>query len=224
MLCEQANPQLIEYLANELPPEAQRQVHTHVQDCATCQSDLESIKQFHMMAENWQDEVVPNWDPNLVRTRQKTSADPIDFLRMWFPTAASAAALAMVTLIFFQMPATNNGTLPQQSTVAAQYNTLPQLPQATPAAQEAALVQSVMEGSREQRAEELQALLQILKAEMDRRSIETEESMRFIIANQLQGQQELDELYQQMEDIITQSAGAKSAAEAVGSNTAPGSQ
>ena len=37
-------------------------------------------------------------------------------------------------------------------------------------------------------------LSQLLKAEMDRRSLETEESLRYVIAHQVQEQAELDEL------------------------------
>ncbi len=194
MHCEQANPQLIEYAERLLPPDVHDQVEAHLNTCTTCQADLEAITQWQAMASNWHDEVVPNWKPAPVSER-----DLFENLRIWFPTAASAAALAMATLIFVQMPPQTNGTLPSGQSVATDYQSLPPLPQAT----QAAMVQSVMDGSREQRAEELQALLKILKAEMDRRSIETEESMRFIIANQLKGQQELDELYEQVEAMMS---------------------
>lgn len=210
MLCEQANPQLVEYAEHELPADVQAQVEAHLDTCSTCQADFAAITQWRNMASNWHDEVVPSWKPAAVTGGN--AADFFENFRMWFPTAASTAALAMVTLIFVQMPPQSNGTLPTQQPVAANYETLPPLPQANQAAQ-AALVQSVMEGSREQRAEELQALLKILKAEMDRRSIETEESLRFIISNQLQGQEELDELYKQVEAMMsTSTASADSGA------------
>ena len=71
------------------------------------------------------------------------------------------------------------------------------------------MVKSVMDGSRKQRQEELQALLKMLKAEMDRRSIETEESLRFVITNQLHGQEELDELYKQVEGLMQEPVSAE---------------
>jgi len=200
MRCEDANPLLIEYAENTLSAEQFEQVETHLPGCEACRADLEAITRWRAMAGNWHDEVVPHREP-----ARLPGHDLFESLRLWFPTAASAAALAMATLIFVQQPQQTNGVLPvQQPAVAADYETLPPLPQAT----QAAMVQSVMEGSRQQRAEELQAILKILKAEMDRRSIETEESLRFIISKQLQGQQELDELYKQVEALMVHPASA----------------
>jgi len=189
MLCEHANSQLVEYATRELPPDVHHEVEQHLASCETCQADYDAIAVWRTMASNWHDEVVPSWKPQPMPRR-----DIFENLRLWFPTAISTAALAMAALIFVQTPQ-SNGTLPAGQPSAANYESLPHLPQAT----QAAMVQSVMDSSREQRQHELQALLKILKAEMDRRSIETEESLRFVISNQLQGQQELDELYRQVE-------------------------
>jgi len=189
MLCEHANPQLVEYAAQELAPDAYQEVEQHLSTCETCQADYNAIVAWRTMASNWHDEVVPSWKPHPMPRR-----DLFENLRLWFPTAISTAALAMAALIFVQTPPPN-GVLPSGAQSATNYEALPPLPQAT----QAAMVQSVMDSSREQRQHELQALLKILKAEMDRRSIETEESLRFVISNQLQGQQELDELYRQVE-------------------------
>ena len=199
MLCEQANPQLMEYAAGELPSHTANEVAAHINVCVNCQTDLQVINEMQQMANNWQDEKVPHWRPLPLPKR-----DVIENMRLWFPTAASTAALVIATLLYIQTPA-DNGTLPTQSNSNIAYETLPPLPQATQAAQ-AAIVESVMQRSRAQRQEELQTLLSILKAEMDRRSIETEESLRFVIASQLQGQRELDALYQQVTDLIRQPA------------------
>lgn len=194
MLCEHANPQLVEYAAKELPPSLQLQVEEHLSGCDTCQADFAAIGQLRTMAANWHDEVAPAWQPPRIPGR-----DYLENLRLWFPTFASTAALAVVAVMFVQMPA-SNGTLPvnQSANADGYYANLPALPQAT----QAAMVQSVMDGSRVQRQEELQALLKILKNEMDRRSIETEDSLRYVITHQLQGQQELDDLYQQVEALM----------------------
>ena len=191
MLCEHANPQLIEFAAGELSSDSAAQVAAHVELCITCQSDLQAINQMQQMANNWQETVPPHWTPLPAPKR-----DLFEHLRLWFPTAASTAALVMASLLYLQTPDTN-GALPSQSNNIA-YETLPPLPQAT----QAAMVESVMQRSQAQRQEELQALLRILKAEMDRRSIETEESLRFVISSQLQGQRELDALYRQVTDLI----------------------
>lgn len=193
MLCEHANPLLIDYAQKSLNDSLSVEIETHLETCADCQSDLQAISMLSNMAENWHDETVPAWQPVPVTSHHSW----LDNFRLWFPTAASAAALAVATMIFVQMP-DNSGVLPASSQPLSSYQELPALPQAT----QAAMVESVMEGSREQRQEELQVLLQYLKAEMDRRTIETEDSLRFVITNQLQGQQELDELYQQVKDLV----------------------
>ena len=204
MLCEQANPLLIEYAEKSLSTDVHAQVEAHINTCAVCQTDMDAITQWRTMANNWHDEVVPSWKPAPVTGGAHGGRDVFEAIRVWFPTAASTAALAMATLLFIQMPGQTNGQLPTAQPVSSDYQSLPPLPQAT----QAAMVQSVMEGSREQRAEELQALLKILKAEMDRRSIETEESLRFIISNQLKGQDELDDLYDQVESLMAKEDGA----------------
>ena len=81
----------------------------------------------------------------------------------------------------------------------ADYSDLPQLPQATQAA-----FNNALESNRAQRQQELKSLLEILTAEMNRRSIETEESMRFLVTSQVQGQQELDLLYNQVEKLLSE--------------------
>ncbi len=193
MRCEEANPLLVEYAERELPPGRLLEIEEHMTDCERCQADFAAITEWRTMSASWHDETPPAWQPIKMPGR-----DYLDSFRQWFPTFASAAALAMVAILYVQPPADANGTLPQGQPAATDYSNLPPLPQAT----QAAMVESVMEGSREQRQEELQALLKILKAEMDRRSIETEESMRYIISHQIQGQQELDDLYRQVEELM----------------------
>jgi len=192
MHCEHANPQLTEFAGGELAAAEHDAIESHMRECSQCQADYEAISQFTAMAQNWHDEMVPAWVPPRMPSR-----DWFENFRLWFPTAASTAALAMATLLFVQMPQTV-GSLPTGQNLPPNYDSLPPLPQAT----KAAMVQSVMDGSRAQRQQELQALLQILKAEMDKRTIQTEESLRFVISTQLQGQQELDDLYQQVEAIM----------------------
>ena len=63
------------------------------------------------------------------------------------------------------------------------------------------LLQSVLDSNRTQRQQDLEALARLLKGEMDRRSLETEESLRYVIAHQIQSQQELDDLYQRVQMI-----------------------
>ena len=63
MLCEHANPYLIEYAEGELPGGRHTEIEAHLSGCAKCQADLDAIIQFRTMASNWHDEVVPAWKP-----------------------------------------------------------------------------------------------------------------------------------------------------------------
>ncbi len=210
MLCEHANAQLVEYASDELSPSLNLEIEQHVSGCELCQADLSAITAMQRMAGTWHDEMPPAWTPHEMPQKRPTLADLMDNFRLWFPTFASATALVLVAVLFIQQGGvTDAGVLPGNSTASSDYQTLPQLPQGTEATQ-AALVESVLKSSEEQRAEELQALLKVLKAEMDKRSIATEESLRYIISHQIQGQKELDELYRQVEALMTEGEPAPS--------------
>ncbi len=62
-------------------------------------------------------------------------------------------------------------------------------------------MQRALDTNRTQRQQELEVLVRLLKGEMDRRSLETEESLRYVIAHQIQGQRELDDLYERVQKI-----------------------
>jgi len=206
MLCEHANAQLVEYAAHELPADISLQVAEHVRTCTTCQADLDSINTLQQMSEQWQAETPPAWAASAPVADRGYGGGWLAGFRLWFPTLASSSALVLAAVLFFQQPGTQ-GVLPSEPG-SVNYDNLPPLPQA---ASQAALVQSVLESSQEQRAKEIQALLKVLKAEMDKRSIQTEESLRYIITHQMQGQQELDELYRQVEKLMTEELAGKPA-------------
>ena len=172
MLCEHANLILIDYAEGTLDEPTRSQVAEHLEGCPVCQADFAAIHEWRTMAANWHDEVPPPYQPPAL---DRHGPDFWEGLRQWFPTFASAAALVLVTVMWVQQPG-SNGQLPSNG--MASFETLPELPQA----QKAAVVDSVLESSREQRQEEMNALLKHLTAEMNRRSIETEESMRFLIS------------------------------------------
>lgn len=200
MHCEIANPQLTEYAEGMLSAADHAGVEAHLNSCEQCQQDYAAIVEWRTMAGNWHDEVPPAWEiPKLDRPSYLVQF--ADSFRQWFPTFASATALVLVTVMYTQGGSdTQSGFVANQQ--VADYSELPQLPQATQAA-----FNDALETNREQRKQELQTLLGILTAEMNRRSIETEESLRFLVSSQLQGQQELDQLYQQVEKLIDEPQG-----------------
>ncbi|NOX52628.1 MAG: zf-HC2 domain-containing protein [Gammaproteobacteria bacterium] len=194
MLCEHANSQLIEYAEGVLDTNSQLEIERHVEDCDTCQSDYAAIQQWRSMATNWHQESPPA-QQHFMPVAHSNHSNWWGTLRHWFPTFASATALVLVTVMYVQQTQ-SSGVLP--SNTAINYDSLPKLPQAT----QAAVVDSVLKTSRDQRQAELSTLLKILTAEMNRRSADTENSLRYIISTQIQGQKELDLLYGQLEVLL----------------------
>ncbi len=194
MLCEHANSRLVEYAEGVLDTDTQLEIKRHVEDCDTCQSDYAAIHQWRTMASHWHEESPPA-QPHFMAVTHSNHYNWWDRLRHWFPTFASATALVLVTVMYAQQ-FQSAGVLP--SNAATNYDSLPKLPQAT----QAAVVDSVLKTSRDQRQAELSTLLKILTAEMNRRSADTENSLRYIISTQIQGQKELDLLYGQLEVLL----------------------
>ena len=200
MNSKEAQSLLVEYAEGTLPADKHRAVEEHLQLSGELQAEYEAITSLQSMAINWHDEQPPAWKiPEIDQTNPIT--DWLDSFRNWFPTFASATALVLVSVMYFN-ESTETGQLPQNQMASGNYDSLPELPQA----QQAAFVDSVLETSREQRQEEFSALLEYITAEMNRRSIETEESMRFILSSQIEGQKELDQLYQQIERLAQDTA------------------
>ena len=194
MHCEQANTLLVEFAEGSLAANSATEIEQHLEQCTTCQADYAAIADWRTMANNWHDEVPPAWSVPAL-DRPGFFDQLTDHFRLWFPTLASATALVLVTVMYMNQP-TATGTLPTNQ-VASNYESLPQLPQATQAAFDNAL-----QNDREQRKKELSSLLEILTAEMNRRSIETEESLRYVVTSQVEGQRELDDLYKQVENLL----------------------
>ena len=197
MDCDEVRAKLVDYAEGLLPDAEARDLEASLANCEDCQSDLAAIAQFRTMATNWHDEVPKAWTiPALDRPSYLEQF--FSGFRQWFPTFASATALVLVTVMYVQPPVADEAAnLPSRS--PADYSNLPELPQATQAA-----FDNVLQNDRELRKQELQSLLEILTAEMNRRSLETEDSLRFLVSSQIEGQRELDHLYKQVEQLLSE--------------------
>ncbi len=174
------------------------QVGEHLTTCSDCQADYNTITELRALAAGWHDEVPPNWQPPNVVSSGGASLS-LDWLRDWFPTGASATALVLVSVMFLREPEVLQvEPTDPASTAFAQFNS--NTPQLSPAG-EASLVQNVLDSARQQRQQELAALMTVMKAEMDRRTLETEESLRYVISHQMQGQQEIDDLQRRLQRV-----------------------
>ena len=195
MQCEESELLLFSYADNTLRARERDAVGQHLDGCSACQEAFSQIVALKQQAEVWHDESPPAWQP------PRMSRQPFDFSQwlQWFPTMASAAALLLAVLVFMDSRAPSVEPAPGASLAATQIDS----------AAESILVQNVLESSRDQRQRELEALVKLLKAEMDRRSLETEESLRYVIAHQIQDQQDLDELRQELQASEQAAAGGE---------------
>jgi hypothetical protein len=190
MRCEDARSQLFDYLDQTLAGRERADLAEHLDTCRSCQSDHETLSDLALQAEVWHELPAPRWQPPRVGNGFEFSS-----LQQWFPSLASALALILVAGLYLQsaetaLPAAGNGGQTAAKT--------PPAGQMTPvnASADARLISNRLE-----RQQELQALVQLLRTEMDRRNEETEESLRYVIAHQLQGQQEIDDLYQYIRKV-----------------------
>ena len=193
MRCEQARAHLFEYADETLPEHARSAVSAHLESCPACREDYESIVELTLRASVWHDVPAPRWQPPVIGGRLG-----LESFRLWFPSVASALALLLVVGLYLRPAAPEGIGVPRQPVAGA----LERLPVQTGAALPVnANLESMLTNNRLERQQELQALVQLLRAEMDRRSEETEESLRYVIAHQLQGQREIDDLYQYVRKV-----------------------
>lgn len=191
MHCEHVQSLLFEYADGLLAQDTRGEVSEHLTTCPHCSADHASILEMESQARVWHDLPAPAWQVPKIPSR-------LDFSQFtqWFPSLASAAALVLVGALYFKDPGSEPKlALPPASTpLSTELVSLQDLEQRN-------LMQTALDTNRAQRQQELEALVRLLKGEMDRRSLETEESLRYVIRYQLQSQRDLDDLYERMQKI-----------------------
>lgn len=206
MNCEEARSSLFELVEDPgaLPPAEHEALRAHVAECPSCTADVEAIRTWRQHAQAWQDEPAPRW--NRPRIERPAWRD----WRVWFPVAASTAALAIaVAAVVGPQDGIGNdgGSAPAVATYDPELQrqlvdaALAQFREELDGRREAdrsMLLQAAMEAARDQREEELTALAVFLKAEMDRRSLETEENLRYLITDQVRDRRRLEDLFQRV--------------------------
>jgi anti-sigma factor RsiW len=207
MHCEQAKSLLFDFADEQLPATVQQQLDAHLQQCADCQTALAGIVELQTQANAWHEVAVPAWQAPRIESRFD-----LRLFTQWFPTLASCAALIMVTLLFLRTPDVASSSSPAGAPDGAAPEVFPAETRAASLSAAAAfndwasqwesrqnvnqtlLTRSLLEASRLQRQQELEALARLIKAEMDRRSLETEDSLKYLITHQVRSQKEFDEL------------------------------
>ena len=205
MNCEEARSSLFELVedAGGLAPGDREALQAHVAACPSCSADVEAIRTWRQHAQAWREEPTPRWNrPRIERPGWRD-------WRGWFPVAASTAALALAVVAVVGPRAATDDEAPPPVVAAYDPELQRQLVDAALAqfreeldgrreADRSFVLQAVMEAARDQREEELTALAVFLKAEMDRRALQTDESLRYLITDQVRDRRRLEDLFQRV--------------------------
>ena len=200
---EQIRDLLFDYVDDVLDLETRRAVSERLEASAELQADYALILDAQNRAQVWHEIPAPYWNPPRIVSQTRWVWENLNLLQ-WFPTAASATALLLVVAIYFRGPdVASPGTVAPAAAIPVTPQYLQQdLREASfedPA--QTAFAQVLLETGRQQRQEELTSMMKILTAEMNIRSIETQESLGYIIRHQIEEQKDLDELYEQVQRI-----------------------
>lgn len=226
MRCDEAGPLIPELTEGRLSGESRSALERHIDGCDDCRGIADQIAAWDRNAVMWDEIAPPAWKANVGHRPRRSFQWPSFF--QWFPVATSAAALALVAALFVgqSSPTAPNSLVPGGPTIAgsnpgvgatlpvsfdtaedSQFEALQQQLDDRLAVDQSLLLQAVLEANRTQRQQEMEALVKVLKAEMDRNSFETDESLRYVIAHQLQEQARVDELSRELREINFSQAG-----------------
>jgi hypothetical protein len=165
----------------------------HLESCDECRSLRDDILTMQSRARVWHELEPPPWnaDPWPRGSARAGTTRPhwlapgwLGLVQQWFPVVASSAALLLAVSIYW-------GNEPRGNEPRAR-DPAPVTSAANPAG--APPVEQLLAASRQERQQEMEALTALLKAEMDRRSLETEQSLKYIISHQIQSQRELESM------------------------------
>ena len=211
MNCEEAGPLLAELADGTLAAATARRVQEHTEGCDDCFSLATTLGAWQRLVQDWEDLPAPViLLPHVPsrRRRLRWPSWPVN-VNWWqvVPTAASLGALVLAAVAFMRA----GSPLPDNPPVMAA-TPVPASPQVLNATfdewqqdfqhrlevDQSLIVQAVMVANEDRRQRELDALARLLKAEMDRQALETDQSLRYVVAHQLREQERMDQLVRQV--------------------------
>ena len=224
MRCDEAGPLIPELTEGRLSGNTRSAIERHIDGCEDCRAIADDCAAWNRNAVMWDEIAPPPWQPNVGQRPQRSFEWPSFF--QWFPVATSAAALVLVAVLFIGQdnatgspaagPTIAGSSLPSSGVVPVsfdnaagdtQFEQLQRQLDDRLAVDQSLLLQAVLEANRTQRQQEMEALVKVLKAEMDKKAFETDESLRYVISHQLQEQERVDELSRELREINFSQAG-----------------
>lgn len=207
MNCDQCKPDLFEFVEGTLNASRRREIDDHLQACESCNRALADIWQMQMIASRWHDErVPPHWKPRSLFFETTP----------WLPRLQLAASIASIFLLVIVLADVRISTRDgfevgamrdyiDSTELTGAMSTFRQTQQADVerrldrfSSQQAAtnqlLLRTILETSREERKDELAAVFALLDEQDDQRSRETRESLRYLIASQVEDKRNIERL------------------------------
>jgi hypothetical protein len=215
MRCDDAREHLFDYADDRLDAYLRRGLDEHLETCDECAAQLEELRGFSRLAAAWRDEPLPPGTSPVARPDPTHSGlrPPGGFLQ-WLPLAAGVV-LALLVLMRAELDVNDSGwrlSFGSQAEMerrlddrlasfqSEQRLMLGELRVAQLADQEI-IARGLVTSTREVRLQELQALSAMFAAEMDRRSRETDDSLRYLVEYQLRDQDEIERLSRDLMQI-----------------------
>ena len=211
MNCEEAGPLLAELADGTLAAATARRVQEHMEGCDDCFALATTLGAWQRRAQDWEDLpapviLLPHVPPE--RRGWRWPSWPVN-VNWWqvVPTAASLGALVLAVLAFVRSgePSADEAAFVAAPPVPANAQVLnatfdewQQDFQHRLEVDQSLIVQAVMVANEDRRQRELDALARLLKAEMDRQALETDQSLRYVVAHQLREQERMDQLVRQV--------------------------
>ena len=195
MHCEDARDALLDSLDGRRE-DGHATLHDHLAVCADCRALQRDLTDMAARARVWHELAPPAWNPLGTPGHDAPAAGWLAALRIWFAPTASALALLLALGAYWQAPA---GRTEAPLPAAHPADRAPVSGLRTVSA-DASGAGDLLAEARAERQEALEALTALLKAEMDRRSLETEQSLKYIISHQIQSQRQLEAIRSRLND------------------------
>jgi hypothetical protein len=217
--CEQAQLHLFEFADGSLASHLRNDIDQHLQTCDSCSEFLQEIWEMELRSSTWTDLNVPGWNrrDHFFGSRQSLP---------WFQLAGAVSSVLILILVMFRAEiATNESGFAirfggQGDYVSSQEfdarlrelaiqnqrdmdTSMVKFTNAQIAANEL-MFRSILAANRSERREELGTLMSVW--DQDRRRLEesTEDSLRFLLRNQMQGRREIGNLTSVINTITNQ--------------------